>query len=159
MPDEEEIINDAEQEEEKPTRAENRFKDLSDKVELTAKERDEATAKSAALEKENQFYKGFSKVSSKYQDAGEYQDKILEKYNAGYDMEDAAISVLAKAGKLTNMPAPTTRQSPVGGSATTAMSSGGDKPVSEMSRDEKRAALEDIERESGGITQMLRRGI
>ncbi len=149
--------NDAEEEKppaEKPPRSDNRFKDLSEKVELTAKERDEATAKATALEKENEFYKGFSKVSSKYEGAADHQDKILEKYTAGYDLEDATISVLAKAGKLQNAP---TRQSPAGGSASTAIQAGDDKPISEMTRAEKRAALEEQDRlEPGSLSKILR---
>ncbi len=150
-----------EQEPAKPARSDNRFKDLSDKVETTAKERDEANAAKLAAEKELDFYKGFSKVSSKpeYQSASEFQDKIKEKVLSGYDMEDATISVLGKAGKLGNFSPPAKKDSPVGGSAVNAISSSGDKPIGEMTRDEKREALLEIERESGGVSQMLRRGI
>ncbi len=139
----------------KPARSDNRFKDLSEKVETTAKERDEATAKAEAAQKEVEFYKGFSKVSSKYEGAADYQDKILEKVNSGYDLEDATISVLAKAGKFT---APQVqRQSPAGGSAPTAIQSGDEKPISEMTRAEKRAALEEAERQDpGSLSKLLR---
>lgn len=153
--DDEEDIAEPERPAEKPTRSDNRFKDLSEKVELTAKERDEATAKALAAEKEVEFYKGFSKVSSKYEGAADYQDKILEKVNSGYDLEDATISVLAKAGKLQN--APVQRQSPAGGSASTAIQAGDDKPLGEMTRAEKRAALEETERtEPGSLSKTLR---
>lgn len=143
----------------KPARSDNRFKDLSEKVELTAKERDEATAAKLAAEKELDFYKTFSKVSSKpeYQAASEYQDKIKEKVLSGYDMEDATISVLGKAGKLGNFAPPVKRDSPAGGSASTAIQSGDDKPVNEMTTAEKRAKLMDIERtDPGALTQTLR---
>ena len=141
MPDEEIIKEDelVTPEVEKPTRPELRNKDLSEKVIQTAKERDEANAKVALLEKENEFRKGFSKVASKYEGASDYEDKILEKVNSGYDLEDATISVLAKAGKLQN--APQARQSPAGGSASTAIQSGDDKPVSDMTTAEKREKL------------------
>ena len=159
MPDEE-IIKDDEQEQEqepekKPARSDNRFKDLSEKVELTAKERDEANAAKLAAEKEVEFYKGFSKL--KYQDAADYQDKIKEKVLAGYDMEDAAISVLAKAGKL-NAPQ-AQRESPAGGSASTAMKSADDKPVSEMTTAEKREKLMEWERTNPGELQSTLRHI
>jgi len=139
----------------KPARSDNRFKDLSEKVETTAKERDEANAAKLAAEKETEFYKGFSKVATKYEGAADYQDKILEKVNSGYDLEDATISVLAKAGKFT---APVKeRSSPAGGSASTAIQAGDDKPVNEMSRQEKRAALIEMERtQPGSLSQTLR---
>ncbi len=160
MPDED-LTNDDGQEtpvtpdEEKPARSDNRFKDLSEKVQTTAKERDEAKQAAEAAQKEVEFYKGFSKVSSKYEGAADYQDKILEKVNSGYDLEDATISVLAKAGKLTN--APVQRQSPAGGSASTSMRGDDDKPVSEMTSAEKREKLMEMERESpGSLSQTLR---
>ncbi len=145
--DDEEVIPE-EKPEVKPSRPENRFKDLSEKVETTAKERDEANAKAVAAEKEVEFYKGFSKVSSKYEGASDYQDKILEKVNSGYDLEDATISVLAKAGKLQN--SLQARQSPAGGSASTAIQAGDDKPVSEMTTAEKREKLLEYERGNPG---------
>jgi len=141
----------------KPARSDNRFKDLSDKVELTAKERDEAAAKAAAAEKEVEFYKSFSKL--KYPDALEYQEKIKEKVMAGYDMEDAAISVLAKAGKLNQMPPPVRRDSPAGGSATTAMRSGGEKSAGEMTQAERRQALLDSDMEEPGSLAKTLRGM
>lgn len=160
---EEEIINEFEAEE-KPPRSDNRIKDLSEKVKTTAEERDkfaqekaDAEAAVQAAKKETDFYKGFSAINSKYPGASEYQDKILEKVNAGYEMEDAAISILAKEGKLTT---PAERvESPAGGSAATSMANPDDKPLAEMTRDEKRAKLEEIERETGGVSQILRRGL
>ncbi len=68
--------------------------------------------------------------------------------NSGYDLEDATISVLAKAGKLQN--APQGRQSPAGGSASTAIQSGDDKPVNEMTTAEKREKLLEYERGNPG---------
>lgn len=139
----------------------NRYKDLADKVKTTAEERDAANTAKEAAEKELNFYKGFSKVSSKpeYQAASEYQDKIKEKVLSGYDMEDATISVLGKAGKLGNFTAPSQRESPTGGSATTTMNQGGDKTIAEMTRAEKREALLQGEAESGSLSKILRRGL
>lgn len=155
MPDE---INDDEVVEpvvEKTPRPENRFKDLSEKVETTAKERDEANAAKEAAEKEVSFYKDFSKL--KYSDAIDFQDKIKEKVMAGYDMDDAAISVLTKAGKFNQQAQTQVRQSPAGGSASTSMTTPDDKPVGEMTTAEKKQRLLDIEREQPGtLSQALR---
>lgn len=161
MPDE--LINDDEQEQieevvdKKPARSDNRFKDLSEKVETTAKERDEAKADADAAKKDLEFYKGFSTISSKaeYSAAPDYQEKIKEKFDTGYTLEDAALSVLGKAGKL-NAPQ-MQRQSPAGGSASTAMKSVDDKPVNEMTKEEKREKLMELERETpGSLSQALR---
>ena len=127
-----------------------RNKSLSEKVILTAKERDEQKAAAEKAEAEKQaalkdvdFYKNFSTVSSKYSGAADYQDKIREKVNAGYDLEDATISILAKEGKFTPPATPEPkRDSPAGGSATTAMKSGGEKSAAEMDQAERRAILE-----------------
>lgn len=136
----------------------NRFKDLADKVKTTAEERDAAKAEADAAQKEVKFYKDFSKVSSKYEGATDYQDKILEKVNSGYDLEDATISVLAKAGKF-QAPTKIEKESPAGGSATTTMNQGGEKTLSEMTHAEKREALLQGEAENGSITKILRRGL
>lgn len=132
-------------------KVEKRIKDLSEKVKLTSTERDDlAKAKETletekvALSKERDFFKDFNSATSKYPNANEFQEKIREKVMAGYDMEDATVSVLAKEGKLTSPPAPKP-DSPAGGSASTGLKGTAEKPVSEMSRDEKRAALMDAE--------------
>ena len=145
-------------EEEKPTRSDNRFKDLADKVKTTAEERDQATAKATALEKELEFHKGFSKITSKFSGASDYEDKIKEKVLAGADPEEATVAILYKAGKLDMGNAPAPRNSPAGGSAATTMTSG-EKELKDMSREEKREALIQLESETGAVTQMLRRGI
>lgn len=156
-----EIINEEQevieqpQAEEKPQRSDNRFKDLSEKVKTTAEERDKLAKEAEEAKKEAEFYKNFNKASTKYQEAGNYQDKIREKVMSGYDMEDAMVSVLAKEGKLN--PTQIQRQSPAGGSASTAMRSTDDKPVNEMTQAEKRAALVEFERENPGqLGQTLR---
>lgn len=133
-----------------------RITSLSSKVRDTAKERDEAkTAAEAAetariaTEKERDFYKGFSAISTKYPGATEYQDQILEKVNAGYSQEDAAVSVLNANGKL--MPQPEQPPQAVtagGGSAQTILTDTSSKPVSEMSQEERRAALTEPARQA-----------
>lgn len=155
------LNNESEQE---AGRANKRFTDLSEKVKTTAEERDaeranaeKSKAEAEAAKKEAEFYKGFNAVSSKYEGASEYQDKILEKVNAGYDIEDATISILAKEGKF-NAPQ-VQRESPAGGSATTTMKGGNEKTLNEMSRDEKRAELEKWENETGGVSAVLRNGL
>lgn len=131
------------------SRSESRIKELSNKVELTAKERDEKDAllkeqqaKAATAEKERDFYMQFSDIVAGNPQAKEHKDEILEKVKAGYSAEDAAIAVLAKAGKYTS-PAPVVERVPVaGGSAPISItSSGGEKSVAEMSQSERRAAL------------------
>lgn len=135
------------------TRKDSRIKSLSEKVKTTSKERDDlVTAKEeeaklrANAEKERDFFKGFNQVSTKYPGANEYQDKILEKVNAGYDVEDATISILAKEGKYTPTQAQADTGNVAGGSATTNMTGGDSKAPQEMSQDERRAALLDMER-------------
>lgn len=140
------------QEQDNINKVEKRIKSLSEKVKLTSEERDtlakakeeEANARANA-EKERDFYKGFNKVSTKYPGANEYQDKILEKVNAGYDVEDATISILAKEGKFTPAQPKTESEKVAGGSASTGITGKADKSPSEMSQDERRAQLMDLE--------------
>ncbi len=112
---------------------------------LAEEEKTKLQAERDNLAKESAFYKGFNQVSTKYPGANEYQDKILEKVNAGYDVEDATISILAKEGKYTPPVATVERESPAGGSAATAIPGSGQKTLDEMTRDEKRAALMELE--------------
>lgn len=129
----------------------NRFQQLSEKVKITAKERDElAQAKEqeakarAEAEKERDFFKGFSQVSSKYEGASEYQDKIWEKVKSGYDVEDATVSILNKEGKFK----PLVKEesfTAAGGSASIGITDQGEKTYDKMSRAEKLAALKDME--------------
>lgn len=149
---EEELELDLDLEENK---VERRIKQLSEKVKLTAQERDElakakedALAEKDSVSKERDFYKGFSQVASKHSAAAEYQDKIWEKVKQGYEIEDATISVLAKEGKYSApaVPqAPVERENPTGGSAATALTGGGQKSIGEMNREELRAALLDAD--------------
>jgi hypothetical protein len=123
---------------------EERMKNLSkDKIEAETKAK-EAEEKAALAQKEAGFYKDFSGSISKYPAANEYQDAIKEKVMSGYTVEDATVSVLAKEGKLGTVQAPPPpRQSPAGGSAPTQIQQGGAKTVAEMTRDERRKALDE----------------
>lgn len=132
-----------------------RIKNLSSKVRDTATERDTeragreaAEAKAAAASKETDFYKGFAGLTTKFPQAAEFTDQIKEKVMAGYSPEDATVAVLNSEGKLTpTPPAPPAPPAPAaGGSASYSPPAGGDKPVSEMSRDEKRNALIEAEK-------------
>ena len=132
-------------------KVEQRIKDLSKKVKLTSDERDElAKAKTqleedkAIISKERDFYMSFSDSVGKYPDAKDFKEKIKEKVLAGYDVEDATISVLTREGKLNQAPAPVEKEKVAGGSAPNQIK-GGAKPLSEMTREEKRAALVDAE--------------
>ncbi len=145
-------------------KVEKRIKDLSEKVKLTAQERDELSKakenlenEKKALEKERDFFKGFSEISSKYQGASEYQEKIREKVMSGYDVEDATVAILAKENKLvTPQSPPPSKESPIGGSATNTMKSGDQKPLSEMTQAERKAALQQVELEGGELTKFFR---
>ncbi len=127
--------------------AEDRIKQLSDKVELAAKERDEkdrllneSNTKIATLEKENAFNSGFADMLGTHSAAKDHKDDIKTKVFAGYSVEDATLAVLAKAGKLGGMVAPTAQVA--GGSATTTMPQGAQKEIKDMSQAERRAQLE-----------------
>lgn len=135
-----------------PDPVEGRIKDLSNKVKTASEERDTerkaretAEAAMAAAEKKATFYKDFSKMSAEYKDAPEFADEIEAKVLSGYSTKDATISVLMDKGKFNPAPPVIERKPVTGGSATTPVSQGGTKPVSEMSRDEKRAALKEAE--------------
>ena len=134
---------------------EKRMSELNKKVILTSKERDELADLNKELEaekenaiKERDFYKGFSAISSRpeYQSASEYQEKILEKVNSGYDVEDATIAILAREGKY-QPPAPEVEtESPAGGSAVNQVNLKADKAPGEMNKEELRAALVEAEK-------------
>jgi len=145
---------------EEKAKVKNRYEKLSEKVILTSKERDEAIAKAkeeadakAQIEKERDFYKSFSQISSKHPEAANFQDQILERVNRGYDAEEAALAVLAKEGKL-NTPEPTKPDIQVeGGSAPTNIS--GDKSLNDLTPEEKFAALQEADK-TGALSQALR---
>lgn len=110
------------------------------------KAKEEAEAKAIESQKEAEFYKDFSAQTAKYPNAPEFQDAIKEKVMAGYSVDDATVAVLAREGKFNPAPEGAVEvESPAGGSAPTAMSAAVDKPLSEMTRDEKRAQLVELE--------------
>lgn len=133
-------------------RSQERIKQLSDKVELTAKERDElkglkeqAEAKAADLQKERDFFQGFADVVATNPAARDHRDEILEKVKAGYSVEDATNTVLIKAGKF-QQEAVVERPIVAGGSAQTQIPSSADKRPAEMTQDERRQALIEADR-------------
>lgn len=134
------------------SKVEKRIKDLSEKVRLTAEERDagkrqleEYTSKTKELERERDFFSSFSDVVSTNPAAKDHKDDILAKVKSGYSVEDATYAVLGKLGKLgQTQPAV---ESPVGGSAAVNQPiTGAQKSVSELSREEKRNALVEAEK-------------
>lgn len=137
---------------ESENRVEKRIKDLSEKVRLTAEERDAAKRKIdeevtrvAELQRERDFFASFSDVVSNNPAAKDHKEDILTKVKSGYSVEDATYAVLGRAGKL-GQPQPIV-DSPVGGAATiTQPVTGGQKSPSEMTRDEKRNALLEAEK-------------
>lgn len=130
----------------------NRFEQLSEKVILTSKERDEKAklaetlqADNAAISKERDFFKDFSNNVSKYPAATEYQEQILEKVKAGYSTEDAIVSILNKEGKLTPQAVQQPQTQVEGGSAPTTLE--GTKGIQDMSAEEKFNALNELSNE------------
>ena len=134
--------------ENKTSEAEKRIKQLSEKVRLTAEERDEkdtllkvTNEKLATLEKENSFNSSFVDMLGTYSGAKDHKDEIKAKVLAGYTVEDATLAVLGKAGKL-GMTTQSSQTQVAGGSAATTMSSSGHKETKDMSQQERRAQLE-----------------
>ena len=133
-------------------RVEKRIKTLSEKVKLTSEERDELkglntnlTTEKESLTKERDFYKDFNQVATKYPGSSEYQDKILEKVNTGYDVEDATIAILAKEGKYQTTPIPPEKTVAAGGSAATALKGDDGKTPDKMTQEERLNALKEFE--------------
>lgn len=125
-----------------------RIQKLSEKVKLTSQERDDLkegqnklNQEKDSLAKERDFYKSTSELTAKYPNASGHLEEIKNKVMAGYDVEDATVAVLAKAGAL-NIQSPPPVKTPVGGgSATNNIQTEGPKPINEMNREEKRQAL------------------
>lgn len=125
---------------------EERMKNLTaDKVAAEKKAQDETQARQT-VEKERDFYSGFADSISKYPHAGEFKDSIKEKVLAGYSVEDATVSVLAREGKLNTAAAPIQRDNPAGGSASNQIQNTSSKTIQEMTREERRATLEDLQK-------------
>lgn len=140
---------------EKQNKVEKRIKDLSEKVKLTAEERDEQKrllqerdTKISGLEKERDFLNSFGDAMAKYPDAISHKEGIKDKVLKGYSMEDAITSTLISEGKYNPVKKEIPLENPAGGSATTQPIIGGEKSISELTRDEKRAKL--IEAEQKG---------
>mgnify|MGYP001601220957 CR=1 FL=1 len=136
---------------EKENKVEKRIKDLSDKVKLTSNERDELKrlgdqkdSENATLKKENEFLNSFGDVLGKHPEASSYRDRIKEKVLKGYSIEDATVSTLASEGKLNVPRKEVIIENPAGGSAVTQPPSG-EKPLSQLTRDEKRVRLMEAE--------------
>lgn len=155
-------LDNIESQAEQNVKVKNRFQQLSEKVILTSKEKDEALAKAQAeaearlnVEKERDFYKDFSSNVTKYPNASEYQAQILEKVKGGYSTEDAMVAVLAKEGKLNASSSQV--QHPIGqvegGSAPTTME--GSKSPNDMTPEEKLTQLAELDK-TGDLANALR---
>ena len=138
---------------ERQNKVEKRIKDLSEKVKLTSEERDEKerllqeqAKQNESLKKENDFLNSFGDAMAKYPNAVAYKDKIKEKVLKGYSMDDAINSTLISEGKYNPPLKPEVPpENPAGGSAATQHTLGGEKPISELTREEKRAKLLEAE--------------
>ena len=137
------------QDQQEVNKVEKRIKNLSEKVKLTSQERDEFAKDKqqleqdkANLEKEAGFFKNFNTLVTKYPGSAEFQDRIKEKVMAGYEVEDATVAVLAREGKLGSASeTQVSRENPAGGSASNTIRGDSEKAITEMTREEKRAAL------------------
>ena len=147
--------------EEKKLQVKDRFAKLSEKMTLTAREKEEAEAKTKIeaearlqAEKERDFFRDFSQVSSKYPKATEYQAQILEKVNSGYTTEDATLAILAKEGKLQTTMEPVKPDNIAGGSASTVITDTGEKGIEEMTNEEKKNTLLQMEKEGVNLLSL-----
>lgn len=155
MPDENIDLEALDSEIERESKVEKRIKDLSEKARQAFESsnaekaaREKAEAEKAEALRERDFYSGFADVVSTNPAAKDHKDDILAKVKNGYSVEDATFAVLGKAGKL-GQPAQPKQEvaNPVGGSAVTQHATGGEKPLSQLTREEKRAkVLEAVER-------------
>jgi len=137
---------------ESPNPAEKRIKNLIAKIDEKSQEtaeerrlREEAEARAASIEKERDFYASFSDMSAKYSAASEHKEDIKAKVLAGYSVEDATVAVLNAQGKLVPPPPPPPGPA-AGGSAPNILAEAVNKTLSEMSREEKLALLQEAER-------------
>lgn len=137
-----------------PSDAEKRIKQLSGKVreaaEATEAEkaaREKAESERTEAQRERDFYQGYADVIATNPMAKDHKDEIFTKVKSGYTVEDATYAVLGKAGKL-GQPAQQVEETHIGGgsSPTTPLPGGSQKQISDMSRDEKRAALIEAEK-------------
>ena len=154
-------LDNIEAQEQQKLQVKDRFAKLSSDYSQTKKEKEESDAKALAeaeraskAEKERDFYKSFSQVSSKHPEASNYQDQILERVNKGMDTEEATVAVLYKEGKL-NIP---TIQPEIGNIAggSAPNTPGVEKNFQDMNLDEKRGVMQDLEK-SGELERLLAR--
>lgn len=141
-------------------KTEERIKNLSSKVRDAAKERDDAKAAAEAsdaariaAENKAAFLESFSDVATKYPGANDLKTQIEERTQKGYSIEDAAVAALAEAGLFAPQQNVAPVTSGVGGSAPISVT-GDSRPYSEMSREDKRAALMEADR-TGELRQIL----
>lgn len=133
-------------------------RDLAQQREAESKARADAEAKAQEAEKKVEFYKNFSKISSKYPEAANFQDQILERVNKGLDVEEATLGLLAKEGKLNPPTAqPMDMPNPIGGSALNSLEAG-PRDARDMNTGEMLDSLRDLEK-SGELQRALRSGI
>lgn len=119
-------------------------KEAEAKAEEAQKKASEALEKVAQMEKETKFLNSFADSATKFPGIGEYKDKIKEKVLSGYTFDDAAVSILVSEGKYTPPEKP--KDIVAGGSASNQITNNAQKSVTEMSKDEKWAALKEEER-------------
>ena len=152
-------LDNIEAQEQQKLQVKDRFAKLASDYSQTRKEKEEIEAKLNAeaqakiqAEKERDFYKSFSQISSKHPNASEYQDQILERVNKGMDTEEATIAVLYKEGKL-NIPQMDIGNV-AGGSAPN--TPGVEKDFQDMTLDEKKEVMMDLEKK-GELARLLTR--
>lgn len=133
--------------------SEQRIKQLSGLAKSIAEERDtekkareDAEGKVTQANLERDFYQGFSDVLGKHPQANEHKEDIKAKVMTGMSVQDATYAVLGGANKLGQ---PAIESHPIaGGSASNSLpQSGTTKTVAEMSREEKRATILDLEKQ------------
>ena len=154
-------LDNIEAQEEKKLLVKDRFAKLSSEFYQTKKDKDEVEAKlktesdaKLQAEKERDFYKSFSQISSKHPEATNYQEQILERVNKGMEREEATVAVLYKEGKL-NVPQPQVDIGNVaGGSAPN--TPGVEKEYQDMNLEEKRDVMLGLEK-TGELERLLTR--
>ena len=155
-------LDNIENQERQKLQVKDRFAKLSTDLSAEKRAKEEAetkvTTESQArlqAEKERDFYKSFSQVSSKHPEATNYQEQILERVNKGMDTEEATVAVLYKEGKL-NVPQPQVDIGNVaGGSAPN--TPGVEKNYHDMNLEEKRKVMLDLEK-TGALERLLTHG-
>lgn len=139
----EEDINNKNAVEERFINLNKRAKDAEEAKAQAEKAKQEADAKIAQMEKENNFLSSFSDATAKFPSASEYKDKIKEKVMTGYSVDDATVAILHAEGKLSSTPK---MDNVAGGSAPTQITQNANKPLNEMTRDERWGALKEAEK-------------